>query len=158
MNPNIFLVFGHAESGLIARKAQEEGITSIMLGGDGWEARDFLVQGGLEIREGYFTTHWSETTENPVSIKFAKRYRQYNEINALAALAYDAVMLSADAILRADSLESSKIRDAIAQTQKFKGVTGTITIDGNGDPIKSVVIKKIAGGQVQYLKTVEPID
>lgn len=158
VNPDIFLVFGHAESGLIVRKAQAEGITAIMLGGDGWEARDFLVQGGLEIKEGYFTTHWSEKAGNPVSMDFVKRYRQYNEVNALAALAYDTVMLAADAILRAGSLEPSKIRESIAQTHNFQGVTGKITFDNNGDPIKSVVIKKIADGQVQYLKTIEPID
>ena len=47
--------------------------------------------------------------------------------NAFAALGYDTVGLIADAITRAGSVDSAKIRDALASTQGFKGITGAIS-------------------------------
>ena len=76
--------------------------------------------------------------------------------NAGPALAYDAVFLFADAARRAGSLEPVKIRDAIALTRNFDGVTGNITFNENGDPIKSAVILKFDKGTSIYIKTIEP--
>ncbi len=154
--PDILFTSGHAESGLILKQAQQIGISAVMIGGDGWEARDFLVEGGLELKHGYFTTHWSEKVENELSRKFVTNYRKYNELNAISALAYDAVRVLAEAIRKAGSPDRSKIREALAQIKDFHGVTGRITFDENGDPVKSIVIKQIRNGQVQYFKTITP--
>ncbi|MCP4156738.1 MAG: hypothetical protein GY757_53990, partial [bacterium] len=62
----------------------------------------------------------------------------------------------ADAIKRAGSVDRAKIRDAIADTRSFKGVTGDITFDENGDPVKSAVIIEINNGKPRYLKTMDP--
>ena len=57
--------------------------------------------------------------------------------NFHAALAYDAMMLLADAIERAGGTESAAIRDALAATADFPGLAGTITFTANGDAKKS---------------------
>jgi branched-chain amino acid transport system substrate-binding protein len=72
-------------------------------------------------------------------------------------LSYDAVMLLADAVKRANSIKPQHIRAALAETQGFKGVTGDITFDGNRNPInKSAVILKYEKGSTVYYKTVQP--
>ena len=47
--------------------------------------------------------------------------------NAFAAFGYDSVRLVADAITRAGSTDPAKIRDALAATQGYKGITGSIS-------------------------------
>jgi branched-chain amino acid transport system substrate-binding protein len=72
-------------------------------------------------------------------------------------LAYDAVMVLADAIRRAGSLDRTKIREALASTTNFQGVTGTITFDQNGEPErKDAVILKFEKGTVIFVKSVTP--
>ena len=65
-----------------------------------------------------------------------------NEANAFAALGFDAYLVVRDAIERAGSADPQAIRDALAETKGFKGATGIITLDENGDAEKSAVIKK----------------
>jgi len=57
------------------------------------------------------------------------------------------MMLLADAIKRSGVIDRKRIRDAIANTRSFKGVTGTISFNENGDPIKSAVLMEIRNGQ-----------
>ncbi len=74
------------------------------------------------------------------------------------ATGYDAVLLMADAIKRAGSADRAKIRDAIADTRDFKGVSGTISFGSNGDPTKNAVIIEIKNGTPGYFKTIGPQD
>ncbi len=65
--------------------------------------------------------------------------------------------LLADAITRANSVNPSEIRDALAATKGFKGVTGEISFDENRNPrSKPVVILKYEKGATVYVKTIHP--
>ena len=77
-------------------------------------------------------------------------------VRAPEVLAYDAVHILADAIRRAGSLDRAKIRDALAATRDFKGLTGTITFDANRQVTKAAVIMKITDGGEHFFKTVTP--
>jgi branched-chain amino acid transport system substrate-binding protein len=61
-----------------------------------------------------------------------------------------------DALKRAKSLSSSDIRDALAQTKNFPGVTGTISMDAERNAVKSAVVLKVQGGKSSYVTTVNP--
>jgi branched-chain amino acid transport system substrate-binding protein len=69
---------------------------------------------------------------------------------------YDAMLLLADAVTRAGSLDGAKIRDALAATDGFEGVTGTFRFDENRNPMKRAVIMEIKNGRTHFLKTIEP--
>lgn len=155
LNPDALFLSGHDEGGLIAKQSQELGIKAVSIGGDGWEGPSFLEKGGKELKEGYYSSHWSAEIDNESVRNFLKQYQSYG-VDASTALAYDAVFLLVDAIKRANSLEKDKIREALAQTKHFQGLTGDITMDENRNPIKSVVIIKIINGKPHYYKTVEP--
>ncbi len=85
-----------------------------------------MNNGGKDLKKGYFSTHWSIDVKSEISQSFVKRYLQQSDTKEITyeALSYDTVMLLADAIRRANSLDRSKIREALAQTKSFNGVTG----------------------------------
>jgi branched-chain amino acid transport system substrate-binding protein len=148
---------GHDESGLIVKQAQERGTTSVFLGADGWSTAVFFIKGGVDLKHGYFSTHWAVDVESEKSKSFVKKYNIAAEsAEDNIALGYDAMMLLGDAIARAGAIDRQKIRDAVARTKSYQAVTGPISFNENGDPIKSVVIMEIINGRPKYLKTVEP--
>ena len=156
-NADVIFVPGHDESGLILKEAQDAGTSSIFLGGDGWSSPAFFRKGGSELKHGFYSTHWSVHLDTDQSRAFVKKYNIHSESHSVtSALAYDAMMLLAAAIRRAASTERRKIRDAIANTRSFKGVTGTISFNDHGDPVKSAVFMEIKKGKAHYLKTLEP--
>ncbi len=151
-DPALIFIPGYVESALIAKRLSEAGITTTLLGADGWDLDGFRRLGGDTIRLGYFTTHWVKEIRNSRSRKFVSRYGAVQTLTSSSALAYDAVMLTADAIRRAGSAEHSAIRRALADTNGFEGITGRISLDTGGEPIKPAVIVKIVDGQYSYLR------
>ena len=155
----VFAPGNYGESALLIRQARDLGIDVPFLGGDTWEAPEFLTIGGQAVEGAVFSTHF--TSEAPVTEEsevFLAAYREKygTEANAFAALGYDAYMLILDAIERQGSADSKAIRDGLAQTVGFVGATGVITLDENGDAVKSAVINQVDGGKFIYLTTVEP--
>jgi len=155
-NADVVFIPGHDESGLIAKQAQNAGASSIFLGGDGWGTPVFFRKGGAELKHGYYSTHWSVHLDTDRSRSFVEKY-VHSEISAEnIALGYDAMMLMANAIARSGSVDRNKIKDAIANTRSFEGVTGIINFNDYGDPIKSAVFMEIRNGRPYYLKVMEP--
>ncbi len=155
-DPDALFIGGHDESARIILMAEYEGLDAVPLGGDGWDNPNFYDLGGNRIKHGYFTTHWHEAVETETSRKFVERYRRDDILLAPTALSYDAVKLLAECIERAGSTKRSAIRDALADTRDFKGVTGTLSFNKQGDPIKTIIIMKISDGRPHYLKQVRP--
>jgi len=153
---DVMFIPGHDESGFIVKQAQNAGTTAIFLGGDGWSTPSFFRKGGAELKQGYYSAHWSVNLDTDRSRSFVKKYI-HSEISAEnIALGYDAMMLMADAIARSGSDDRKKIKEAIANTHAFEGVTGNINFNIYGDPIKSAVFMEIKNGTPHYLKTLEP--
>lgn len=159
-NPDVIFAPGnYGESALLIRQARDLGIEAPFLGGDTWEAPEFLSIGGEAVEGAVFSTHFTaEAPVTPESDRFLGAYRQKfgKEANAFAALGYDAYMLILDVIEKVGSAEPQAIRDGLAQVQGFMGATGIISLDENGDAVKSAVINKVENGRFVYLTTVEP--
>jgi len=155
-NPDVIFFSGHDESGFLANQAQLAGIQTYFLGGDGWNEGSFLEKGGKYIKHGFFCTHWSEQSKNPVSLAFVKKYKNFDKISSAFALAHDAVFLLTDAIKRAHSTNRKKIRSALEDTKSFHGITGNIYFDKDRNPVKNAVINEICNGKIKYFKTIKP--
>lgn len=108
----------------------------------------------------YHSAPWHPDVPFEQSIHLKKIYRQKYGMgieNMSAPLAYDAFMVLADAIKRAGKLNGNRLRDAIAETKGFKGATGSISFDKNGDPRgKEVIILRLEKGRAVYYKTISP--
>src|SRR5205807_2535653 len=76
--------------------------------------------------------------------------------DAHAALAYDGLRFLADAIQRAGTTEGKKLRDALAETKNFPGVTGIIGMDRDRNAVKPAVILKLEDGRYIYQETIQP--
>jgi len=158
-NPDVIFVPGYyTEVGLIAKQARELGIQVPLLGGDGWESSKLYEIGGKALDGCYFSTHYSSESSDPKVRDFVKKYQaQYGSVpDGLGTLGYDAAGVLAEALKRAKSLSGTDIRDAIAATKDYPGVTGKISIDANRDAVKSAVVLKIDGGKSSFVTTVNP--
>jgi branched-chain amino acid transport system substrate-binding protein len=158
-NPDgIFLPGYYTEVGLIALQAKQLGINCPIFGGDGWESSSLVPIGGAALEGDYFSTHYSPEDTSPAVQNFVKEFKaKYNETpDAMAALGYDSAMILADAIKRAGATDGAKIRDALAATKNFPGVTGNITMDADRNASKPAVILEIKNGRFQYVETISP--
>ena len=156
-NPDAIFVPGYyTEVGLIAKQARELGIRVPLLGGDGWDSEKTLEIGGAAVEGDYFSTHYAADSDDPQVAAFVRRYQEQNGQvpDAMAALGYDAARILADALARAGKTDGPALRDAIASTKDFAGVTGRITIDPSRNAVKDAVVLKIDNGRFRYHRTV----
>jgi branched-chain amino acid transport system substrate-binding protein len=154
----IFVPGYYGEVALIARQSRQFGIKAPMLGGDGWVGESLLKVAGSALDGCFFSNHYSEDDPSPVIQTFVKTYQaKYGEKpDAMAALGYDSAKILADAIARAGGTDGAKLRDAIAGTKDFRGVTGDITLDADRNATKAAVIMTIANGGFQFVQRVTP--
>lgn len=156
----IFVPSYYTEAALIARQARDLGLTVPLFGGDGWVADQLLEIGGDALNGCYYSTHFSPENQDPVVQAFVKKFKARWGANenpdAFAALGYDAAFVLVDAIKRAGTTDGPKLRDALAATKNFAGVTGVTNIDANRDASKPAAIIAIKGGKLEFLKTVAP--
>ncbi len=154
----IFVPGYYSEAALICKQAQDLGLTLPIFGADGWESPDLVAIGGQAVEGMYFATHYSPENDDPLVAGFNARFRQRWGIvsDTLTGLGYDAVMMLVDAIKRAGTTDSAKLRDALAATKNFKGVTGTITLDAQRNPTKSAVVLRVKNGQFQFVESIAP--
>ncbi|MGE5413605.1 MAG: ABC transporter substrate-binding protein, partial [Syntrophomonadaceae bacterium] len=148
--PDVLFVPGYyTDAGLIARQARGLGLKATLLGADGWDSPKLVEIGGEAMEGAYLSNHYSVDDPAPAVKKFVEAYKKkYGaEPDSIAATSYDAMRLLADAITRAGSTEGRRIRDALASTKDFPGVTGTITMDADRNPIKPAVVLRVEGGR-----------
>jgi branched-chain amino acid transport system substrate-binding protein len=145
----VFLPGYYSDAGTIIRKAKEAGITAKFLGGDGWDSEELPKIAGDAINGNYFSNHYAPEEDRPEVKNFVEKFKQeYGKTpDGLAALGYDAALVLFDAMERAPSLEGKALRDAIADTKNFTGVTGTFSIDENRNAQKSAVVVEYQGGK-----------
>lgn len=155
-NPDVlFLPDYYQKVSLIGKQAREKGIKAIFLGGDGWDSSelDYATMDG-----GYFTNHYSADENRPEVKAWVDLYKKkYNTTpDAFATLTYDATNLLLNAIKTANSDDPAKIREAMQNTKDFVGVSGKISFDQNGNPIKPLAILQVKGGKQTYVTSITP--
>jgi branched-chain amino acid transport system substrate-binding protein len=155
----VFLPGYYSDVGTILRKARDAGIKAPFLGGDGWDSEELPKLAGDALNGNFFSNHYSSEEKSPMVEKFVEAYKRDNGgavPDGLAALGYDAAMVLFDAMERAPSLAGADLRDAIAATKDFEGVTGRFSIDDNRNAKKSAVIIEYKGGKQTMAARVEP--
>ena len=155
----IFLPGYYTEAALVCKQARDLGMNLPLFGGDGWEAPQLISIGGAAVEGTYYSTHYSPENKSPAVSGFVERFRKRwnNEVpDAMAALGYDAAMVLADAIKRAGTTDSAKLRDALAATKNLPGVTGDTTLDAQRNASKAAVVIAVKDGQFKFLETVAP--
>src|SRR5689334_20150944 len=132
---------------LVASEVKKAGIKSTLIGSDGWDSPNLLNNGAFE--GVYFANHFWAGSDDPIVKKFIADYQAKYGVapDALAATAYDAARMLFDAFKRAKSTDSAAVKNALAQTKDFPGVTGKITLDSNRNAQVPVYMLRIEGGK-----------
>lgn len=161
LNPDVIYVPGYyGQVGIIAKQARELDMNMPLLGGDGWDSPELWKLGGAALKNTYISNHYSAENPAPEIQNFVKAYKaKFNvEPDSLAALAYDAAKVLADAIKRAGGTDSAKLKDAINSTKGFAGVTGQITIDSGRNAVKPAVVLELDpdAGKFKFKETIAP--
>ncbi len=132
--------------GTIVKQFRDSGIEKAIMGGDGYDTPLLVQIPGPGATNVYFTTHsLMDANLGTDAIKqfmanYTKAYGNPPE-NAFAALGYDTMRLIVDAIKRANSTDPKAIKDALAATKDFPGITGQLTYQpGSRVPQKGVAM------------------
>lgn len=157
-NPEVIFVPGYyTEIGQIAVQARDLGITVPLVGGDGWESPKLIEIGGKALEGCFYSNHYH--VDDPAAASFVAAFeKKYgSKPDAMAALGYDSMKFLAAAMERAASLDGPTLREEIAKSAGFQGVTGTITLGPDRNPLmKKLVVLEIKDGKLVLRATVDP--
>jgi branched-chain amino acid transport system substrate-binding protein len=140
----LYIASGPDDIGSIVKQFRDSGIDIPIMGGDGYDTPLLVQIPGKGATNVYFTTHSlmdAQVGTDPVKKFIAAYQAEYKTApeNAFAGLGYDTMKLIADAIKRANSTDPKAIRDSLAITTDFPGVTGKLSyVGGSRVPQKGV--------------------
>lgn len=175
--PQFLMVPGYyTDVGLIARQARELGLDVPMLGGDGWVSDRLLEIAEDALNGSYLVNHYWQEDPNPAVQRFVQEYRaRYKATpDGLAALGYDAAGVLVHSLERLRTEDPAafkalcgkqgdeqkaarvKLRDTIASTKDFPGVTGRISLDAARNAVKPAVFLGIKDRKYEFVAAVEP--
>ena len=139
---------------LLVGAARNAGFTGAIMGGDGWDGSDTT---GLaaQFEDCYFTNHYSSEDTAPAVQNFVQKYTEKygtESLNACAALYYDAMYMLVQAAENAGGTDTASLVKGMTG-MSFTGVGGDITLDENGDAIKSIAVNTYVDGAVKWTET-----
>lgn len=148
----------YTEAGKIVNQARGIGIDKPIVGGDGFNSEEFISQATPAAATNvYYVSGYSTSGDMTAKAKkFLEAYKaKYNEEPSMfSALAYDSVYMVAEASKGAKN--SVDIKENLAKLKDFEGVTGSITMDKNHNPVKSALMIGLKDGKVDTVETVKP--
>ena len=148
----------YTEAGKIVNQARGMGIDKPIVGGDGFNSEEFISQATPAAATNvYYVSDYSTSGDMTAKAKkFLEAYKaKYNEEPSMfSALAYDSVYMVAEASKGAKN--SVDIKENLAKLKNFEGVTGSITMDKNHNPVKSALMIGLKDGKVDTVETVKP--
>jgi branched-chain amino acid transport system substrate-binding protein len=140
-----------------ALQARDVGIDAQILGSDTWTG--ILEADRDQVDGAYFSSQYDSTAADPLAQEFAARYRAAfgRDPDDVAALTADALGLLFEAARSQRLVDPEAIRNGMANTKSYQGITGTFKYDGvTGDPIKSIVLLGISNGEFVFHSRIDP--
>lgn len=160
----IFLPENYSFVALIVPQARDLGYTGPFMGSDAWGSAELASLCGEPCNGQFFSTHYAAAGAKGATKEFIEKYKaKYGYVpDDIAALTWDAVNLVLKAIQDVGEVkpdledERLAIRDAMANIKSFEGITGTMSFDEQGDPIKCAVVVRIDKGEFIFTESVCP--
>jgi branched-chain amino acid transport system substrate-binding protein len=161
----IFVPDNYNQVALIVKQAHDLGWQGPFMGADAWGSAELMELCGKDCIGQYFSTHYAAAGAKGKTKEFIDEYKaKYDYVpDDVAALTWDAVNLVLQAIQSAPTYstdpvkEREIIRDSLSKISSFEGITGSMSFDDQGDPIKCAVIVRISeDGQFVFTESVCP--
>ncbi|MDR1072565.1 MAG: ABC transporter substrate-binding protein [Treponema sp.] len=153
-NPDVvYLPNYYSTVSLIAKQLRAQGVDTPIVGADGWDG--LTENAGDEVINGFYSNHYAADYTDLKVVNFVQAFqKKYNSVPvSFAALGYDSLYMIRDAIVKADSVDSTRVRDALVQTNG-NYVTGNLTFDSMRNPVKPAVMVELVKGSDGKLTTV----
>jgi len=153
-NPDGIILWGLVnECAGLVKALRQAGLQMPVFGADGMVSPAFIQLAGPAADGVIVTYPYDDTRSDPVNREFIARFRRkYNEDpDSFAAHAYDALNMMARAV-SIGGLNKARIRDALASTTSFPGVTGPITFNQYNDDGRPVVFARVDNGRFVPIK------
>jgi branched-chain amino acid transport system substrate-binding protein len=158
-NPDVIFIPGYYnEVALVVKQHKELGMKAPLLGGDGWSSPDLYKIAKDAINGHYFSNHYTTESKDPKTVEFVKNFREKfkEDADVMAALAYDATYMMAEAMTKANPLDREHIREELSKIKDFYGATGKMSMNENRDAVKSAVVVQVQGDQYKFITSVNP--
>jgi branched-chain amino acid transport system substrate-binding protein len=154
VNPDVIFSSGYYfQTGPVLKQARELGMQTQIIGEEGADSPKTLEIAG-DAAEGFIiVTNLNRDDKRPFVQEFLKEYETRFKIqpDMVGASAYDAFMILVDGIKRSGSTSGKAVRDAIAATKDYDGLTGVIKGFNKGEVVKEVQVQQVKGGRFRYL-------
>jgi branched-chain amino acid transport system substrate-binding protein len=146
----------YTEGGLIVRQMRDQGVTAILMGGDGIAADEFASVGGPGV-EGTLMTYGPDPRNRPEAKDVVEKFRAKKyEPEAYTLYSYAGVEIIKQAAEAAKSLDPKKVAAQISSGQKFKTVIGELSYDKKGDITRLDYVvyrwQKDPSGKINYVE------
>ena len=164
-NPGIIAFTGYYNEGaLLAKQARNMGVNTPFIGADGVGFPELIKIAGKAAEGFMYTDHFNEAAAtSPEAKAYVEAYhKKYNKpadsMGALAADAYGMIMQAMNKCIADKKASDDKecINTNLRNTKGYKGITGTITINKEGNAVKSAVVNAVKDGKFVYKTTVNP--
>ncbi len=145
-NPDLVYFGGiYNQGGLLLKQMREKGVKAIFMGPDGLDSSEIVNIAGQQIIGTYYTTVAGPIDAYPASAAFARKFKQRfgKEVESFGMYGYDAAAVGLKGIELAIQEAGGKrptrpqVSAAIRKVKNFNGVTGSISFDNKGDPVKA---------------------
>jgi len=156
-DPDLIFAAGYYnEAASICRQAKELGITSQIMGEEGFDSPKFLEIAGPTAEGVIIATNLDRDDPRPLVQNFLKQYREaYKEdADMVGASSYDAFMILVKAIEKAGT-DPKAIQKALLETKDYNGLTGKISRFVQGEVVKPVQIQVVKDGKFRRLGVVD---
>jgi branched-chain amino acid transport system substrate-binding protein len=144
------------------QQAKELGWSAPIVGSDSWGSAELINLCGDDCDGHFFSTHYAAAGATGATKEFIDRYNEKHGYipDDVAALTWDTMLLVQQAIQDCGAItgdlatDRQCVRDAFAQITDFEGITGKMTFNEEGDPIKCAVIVRISdAGEFEFYKS-----
>ncbi|HYP57402.1 MAG TPA: branched-chain amino acid ABC transporter substrate-binding protein [Beijerinckia sp.] len=142
------------EAGLLVRQMRDQGVATVLMGGDGIASDEYAAIGGPGT-EGTFMTFPPDPRNRPEAAAVVKEFKAKNfNPETYTLYSYAAVEIMKQAAEAAKSLDPSEMANVMHSGKTFKTVIGDISYDKKGDITRSdytvFVWKKGPDGRISY--------
>ena len=150
-NPEAIYIPGYYEEvSKIIKQARELGINVPLLGADGWESPKLAeIAGANALKDCYYISAFSADDKDPSVQAFVKNFKEKfkAEPDIFSMQGYNAGLILADALKRANSTDGTALAKAIEGTKDLPVASGKITYDANHDPVMGALVITFKDGK-----------
>ena len=148
-SPQLIVLWSlYDEASQVIKALRNHGCDLPVIAPDGVTTKAFIELSGEACEGMVVTMPFNEYRDSQKTRTFLRQYRhRWNEdADSFAAHAYDGLKLMALA-LKKGSPEAFSLRDTLAETSNFEGVTGIISFDSTGNDTREVELGRIIDGR-----------